>query len=456
MSEPASRREMPELGSASLAIELEERLRIFDFDDEDRATARQIWNILEPEATHVARTHWEQWRRITGGRENFVQHATDEMVRRGVDYLRNRFTRVDRLEWVESAERTVAAAMAAGVPLTAILSMTGAGASQTLEILGRRHECSKEERHRINEVFSRLRSLECDIYASLFAAYADHAARAERDRLAQEFRDGIAAAASSASNDGNMLREQAASTSAAARGMLDKTSEVANAAAQSAEAMRDAAQTTAGLIRAIEEVREEVEAASRIATRAAEQAGEALSTSESLSEHARSIESILGLIRDIAGQTNLLALNATIEAARAGDAGRGFAVVAQEVKGLAAQTARAIDNIGAKITAIQTATRTTVDSNASVEATVAEVQRSADRIRAAMDVQVQTVMAITAAVDETALAADTMSGTIAAIRSETATVASEIDALGHGFEAVDGSLSGLHLRAGEFAQRVAA
>src|SRR3546814_8052406 len=100
-------------------------------------------------------------------------------------------------------------------------------------------------------------------------------------------------------------------------------------------------QTAAGLIRAIEDARTEVEAAAEIATRASDQAGAAVGMSETLSDHAKSIESILGLIRDIAGQTNLLALNATIEAARAGDAGRGFAVVAQEVKSLANQTARA-------------------------------------------------------------------------------------------------------------------
>ena len=135
------------------------------------------------------------------------------------------------------------------------------------------------------------------------------------------------------------------------------------------------------------------------------------------SAHVEAIESILGLIRDIAGQTNLLALNATIEAARAGDAGRGFAVVAQEVKSLASQTARATDDITAKITAIQQATKQTVDANDSIQSTVEEVQTSANRIREAMEMQAQTVTMITAAVDETALAADSMSSTIAAIRA---------------------------------------
>ena len=54
--------------------------------------------------------------------------------------------------------------------------------------------------------------------------------------------------------------------------MLGKTSEVAAAAEQSAIAMREAAQTAAGLIRAIEDARTEVEVAAGVATRAGDQA----------------------------------------------------------------------------------------------------------------------------------------------------------------------------------------
>ena len=151
----------------------------------------------------------------------------------------------------------------------------------------------------------------------------------------------------------------------------------------------------------------------------------------------------------------MLALNATIEAARAGDAGRGFAVVAQEVKTLAAQTARATDDITAKITAIQQATRETVDANGSIKGTVEEVEVSANRIREAMELQAQTVTMITAAVDETALAADSMSSTIAAIRSDTENVAKDIDSVEQDFGDFGQQMTDFRAVAKDFVSRVA-
>ncbi len=148
------------------------------------------------------------------------------------------------------------------------------------------------------------------------------------------------------------------------------------------------AQATGLLSESIGEVGARITESERVTLEGAERARSARASVQMLDERAQSIGMVIDLIRAIAAQTNLLALNATIEAARAGDAGRGFAVVASEVKALAAQTAKATDEISANIAAIQSATQETVNEIVTVTETMDAIEASSRVIAEAVTQQI--------------------------------------------------------------------
>ncbi len=90
---------------------------------------------------------------------------------------------------------------------------------------------------------------------------------------------------------------------------------------------------------------------------------ELVTATKNIDQSSAKIGSIIKTIEDIAFQTDILALNASVEAARAGEAGKGFAVVSEEVKSLAAKSAKAAKNtstlIGRSIQDVTTGTEST-------------------------------------------------------------------------------------------------
>jgi methyl-accepting chemotaxis protein len=435
----------------SLSAEIENVVQMFDFDGDLAEKCRELLAVIGDDLEGISKSYWDYWANPKFGAE--LQDPANRAAREAAttQFIRSRLADAKGTSWRAGLQSQVINACKNATPLAHVLAASTKNNIGYYRSLAQRISRDAPEYVRLTKAIMDFTNTDLAIMSACYAHYQREVVREKQIGHTNQFENDIGVSATEISEQANLLRKQAAASSSVAHGMLSKASEVATASEQSAVAMREAAQTAAGLIRAIEDTRSEVENAADVANRATQRAQEAVDATDTLSDQSKSIESILGLIRDIAGQTNLLALNATIEAARAGDAGRGFAVVAQEVKSLANQTAEATDEIAEKIAAIQNATKASVDSNISIKSAVEDVQQSAERIRHAMEEQAQTVTMITASVDETALAADLMSNTIAAIRADTENVTAEISQLESGFGDVEGRISALQANVGKFA-----
>ena len=138
-------------------------------------------------------------------------------------------------------------------------------------------------------------------------------------------------------------------------------------------------------------------------------------TISKLGDSSAEIGEVIKVITSIAQQTNLLALNATIEAARAGEAGKGFAVVANEVKELAKQTAKATEDIGQKIAAIQTDTKGAVEAIAAITAVINQINDISNTIATAVEEQSATTNEMTRNVAEAAKGSGEITQNIAGV-----------------------------------------
>lgn len=434
----------------SLADEVDAIVRKFNFDGNLDANCKEVLAHIDEDLPEIATAYWDYWATNFDFAELKNPAHRAAMAEKTANFIRGRLSDAMGTGWRSGLQAQIIDACKRGVALSDVIAASSRTNAGFFQSLATKVDLQSSDYVRLSKAIMDFTTTDMAIMSAGFAFYQREMVREKQAGFTSQFENDIGATAIEISDHANILRQQAASSTSVAQGMLSKASEVATASEQSAVAMREAAQTAAGLIRAIEDTRSEVELAAEVSNKATARAQEAVEATDTLSEQSKSIESILGLIRDIAGQTNLLALNATIEAARAGEAGRGFAVVAQEVKSLANQTAQATDEIAEKIAAIQSATKASVESNISIRSTVEDVQHSAERIRRAMEEQAQTVTMITASVDETALAADLMSNTISAIRADTENVVSEISMLEQGFGDVENKISALQANAGRF------
>ncbi|WP_432993797.1 methyl-accepting chemotaxis protein [Dactylosporangium sp. CA-233914] len=230
------------------------------------------------------------------------------------------------------------------------------------------------------------------------------------------------------------------------------SAEASNVAAAAGEVSGDLQIVSAGSAQmgaSIREISRSTSEATTVIAEAVQVADTTRTTVARLGESSTEIATVVKVITAIAEQTNLLALNATIEAARAGAAGKGFAVVASEVKDLAQETAKATEDIVARVGAIQSDTTGAVTAIGEISAIIERINGIQVTIASAVEEQSATTDEMSRTLSR---AADGASGIAATIASVSDATRRTTDTVGDTRQAAD-DLAGMSARMQALASR---
>jgi methyl-accepting chemotaxis protein len=211
------------------------------------------------------------------------------------------------------------------------------------------------------------------------------------------------------------LRQVAGRMTDSARRSAAEAGNASSAAAQVGQNATTVAGGSEEMRASIGEISANAANAAQVAARAVAASGDAGRILAKLGESSDQIAAVVQLITAIAEQTNLLALNATIEAARAGDAGKGFAVVASEVKDLAQETAKATEDITARVASIQEDSRDAVAAIAAISEVIEQINNSQATIAAAVEQQTATTSEMSRNISEVATGSHAISASLGSV-----------------------------------------
>ena len=269
------------------------------------------------------------------------------------------------------------------------------------------------------------------------------------EQIIADFRATVTNVIGSVTENVSSMEATARNLSTIARNADQQARGVALSSEATSTNVRTVAGATEELGASIHEINEKAMQAHAVAQRATETAHSTDQFVNKLSVGATRIGDVIKLIQAIAQQTNLLALNATIEAARAGEAGRGFSVVAVEVKALAAQTAKATEEIA-------DLTKHAVDAIHSISGVMDDISGFTAAIASAVEQQTSSTQMIARNIQEAATGAKELAGKIAAVTDaidETSRSAAVVHETSQAFSA---QASTLDREVDEFLRRVSA
>ena len=440
--------------STQLERGLIEKLRAeFDPHDGLEASLREIWSLISENEAAPAEKFWKKYADFNSA---FKQpRVGGSRWMNSISFTRCKYTAPFSAQFITGAEDIGRMTANADAPISMIIAALNESHIYVGKLLFSHLRDDPEKLERLSSAILQIGALEFQLVAS---GYSKAVRQKTADSLRARgdlFEKNIAEAIDVLASLSRGVRQRSDAATRNTREMQMRSERMGQIAAGNVSRLSAFRETAQALTMGLERVRERFDASRSITLSASAAVGGAATAMSQLTEKTGSIESILGLIRTVANQTRLLALNATIEAARAGDAGRGFAVVAQEVKSLASQSARAVEDVAEQVEIIQHAAEAAFTSSGSVRTAVDSVARDAEQTHRELEEGMRETGLIRALLDEAGTTAAEMNALISTLGDETEGMAAEIAEVASAFEQVDDHLASLQIHAGTFVSEVA-
>lgn len=229
---------------------------------------------------------------------------------------------------------------------------------------------------------------------ALSAEKARQEKKAAMEKLAASFEERIHSVIAALASSSTELHQTATQMSQSIASSSNTAESAVSGASQASANVQSVASAAEQMSASVQEISSQIHLSNDLVTDSVQKTEQADAHAKELGRASQKVKEVINLIADIAEQINLLALNATIESARAGEAGKGFAVVAGEVKNLAGQTDRSIQEVEKVVGEISVASDNIIGALSNIHASIDKISETSSNIASAVEQQSATTREI--------------------------------------------------------------